>query len=57
MINLIENPNRGGTPAKDKIIIKNNKLNGNKYYILCDSGLINNVSSIICNFVIAVVIK
>jgi hypothetical protein len=28
--NLIENPNKGGIPAKDKIVIKNNKLNGNK---------------------------
>jgi hypothetical protein len=30
IINFIENPNSGGIPANESIVIKNSKLKGNK---------------------------
>jgi hypothetical protein len=53
-INFIENPNKGGIPAKESIVIKNNKLKGKitpnffrslKFLIYLISNVFNNIKN------------
>jgi hypothetical protein len=50
-INLIEKPSRGGTPAKDRMIIKKNKLNGKTVpnFFKSLKFFINRVSKVLSN--------